>query len=234
MANDRSWPACGSEEHSWEPRNPEMIPRSRRQTVSGTYLATVTPPIADEPSIELPGSLMNDLAEAEAAIARFDERIGTSLAGFAIIALRTEAATSSQIENLSAAASSIAVAEHTRPSRGPHTPNAELIAANVAAMRAAITGDGPISAPAIIAMQQVLLKASAPQLTGRFRNEQVWIGGTGYSPHGASHIAPHHSRISAAIDDLVQFTERQDLGGLAHIAVAHAQFETIHPFSDGN
>ncbi len=83
-------------------------------------------------------------------------------------------------------------------------------------------------------MQRVLLKESAAQLTGRFRNEQVWVGGTGYSPHGASHIAPHHSRIPAAIDDLVQFTERQDLGGLTHIAVAHAQFETIYPSSDGN
>ncbi len=80
----------------------------------------------------------------------------------------------------------------------------------------------------------ILLKDSAAELTGKFRDEQVWVGGDGYSPHGATQVAPHHERVPAAVDDLVQFINRQDLGRLAHIAVSHAQFETIHPFSEVN
>jgi len=211
-----------------------MVPRSRRAKITSSYAATVTPRIADEPSIDLPGPLAADLADAETEIARFDERIGSSLASFTVIALRTEAASSSQIENLSAAPSSIAVAEHATPSAGPRKPNAELIAANVATLTAAMVGDGPLEVAQIIEIQRALLKDSAPRLTGKFRDEQIWVGGDAYSPHGATHVAPHHERVPAAVDDLVRFANRPDLGGLAHIAFAHAQFEMIHPFPDGN
>ena len=95
-------------------------------------------------------------------------------------------------------------------------------------------GDGPLTADEIVEIQRILLADSAPHLTGTFRNAQVWVGGDVYSPHGATHVAPHHERVGEDIDDLVQFANRQDLGGLAHVAVTHAQFETIHPFSDGN
>jgi Fic family protein len=54
------------------------------------------------------------------------------------------------------------------------------------------------------------------------------------APHHALFVPPHHERIAGAIDDLMRFIEREDLPVLAHAALAHAQFETIHPFSDGN
>lgn len=88
----------------------------------------------------------------------------------------------SQIENLSAVASSIAVAEHAARSAGPRKPNAELIAANVATLTKAMTGDEPIDSDQIIEIQRVLLKDSAPRLTGNFRDKQVWLGGNRYSP----------------------------------------------------
>ncbi|MFP6656375.1 MAG: Fic family protein, partial [Myxococcota bacterium] len=171
MAKDSSWPVCGTEQHPWQPRDLEMVPRSRRAKITSSYAAAVIPQIADQPSIQLPGPLATDLADAETAIARFDERIGTRLSSFTVIALRTEAATSSQIENLSAAASSIAVAEHAAPSAGSHKPNAELIAANVATLASAMTGDRALDAGQIIEIQRVLLEDSAPQLTGKFRDE---------------------------------------------------------------
>ncbi|MGH3265805.1 MAG: Fic family protein, partial [Trebonia sp.] len=62
----------------------------------------------------------------------------------------------------------------------------------------------------------------------------VWIGGSSVSPHGASFVAPHHSWVEPAIDDLVAFIQRTDLPLLTQVAIAHAQFETIHPFNDGN
>ncbi len=210
-----------------------MVPRSRRAKITGSYIATVTPRIVDEPSIALSGPLAAGVAEAEAAIARFDERIGGRLASFAVIALRTEAAASSQIENLSAAARSIAIAEHAVRSASPRKPNADLIAANVATLTAAMAGEGTLSVSEMVEIQRVLLEDSAPHLTGGW-GEQVWVGGDAYSPHGATHVAPHHERVPAAIDDFIGFANRQDLGALAHIAVSHAQFETIHPFPDGN
>jgi Fic family protein len=234
MTKDHGWPGCSTEQRFWEPVDLEMVPRSRRAKITRSYAAAVTPRIADEPSIDLPGPLAARVAEAEAAIARFDERIGTSLASFTVIALRTEAASSSQIENLSAAPSSIAIAEHAAPSANPRKPNADLIAANVATLTAAMAGEGPLDVTEVIEIQRVLLKDSAPHLTGNFRDEQVWVGGDAYSPHGATHVAPHHERVPAAVDDLIRFANRQDLGALAHIAITHAQFETIHPFSDGN
>ena len=234
MTKGVDWPVCGTEERPWHSGDLEMVPRSRRSKITGSYVATVTPQIAHELSIDLPGPLAARVAEAEAAIARFDERIGTSLASFAVIALRTEAATSSQIENLSAAPSSIAIAEYASPSASPQKPNADLIAANVATLTAAMSGDRPLDVVQVIEIQRDLLAGSAPRLTGNFREEQVWVGGDGYSPHGATHVAPHHERVPAAVDDLILFANRHDLGALAHIAVTHAQFETIHPFPDGN
>jgi Fic family protein len=53
-------------------------------------------------------------------------------------------------------------------------------------------------------------------------------------PHGASFVPPHQSRVRSAIEDLVAFMRRTDISVLVHAAIAHAQFETIHPFPDGN
>jgi Fic family protein len=83
-------------------------------------------------------------------------------------------------------------------------------------------------------MHHALLVGSAPDIAGRWRNEQVWIGGSNSGPHDALFIPPHHDHVEAAIDDLVTFIARDDIPVLAHAAIAHAQFETIHPFPDGN
>ena len=84
----------------------------------------------------------------------------------------------------------------------------------------------------IIAMHAALLKESHPEWTGHWRKEQVRIGG--YSVHDASFVPPHQDRVPAAMVDLVRFVHRTDIATFVHAAVAHAQFETIHPFPDGN
>jgi Fic family protein len=70
--------------------------------------------------------------------------------------------------------------------------------------------------------------------SGHWRDTQVWIGGSRFGPHAAAFVPPHASRVPAAIHDLVRFTHRTDVSPLTHAALAHAQFETIHPFPDGN
>src|SRR5262249_15243076 len=69
---------------------------------------------------------------------------------------------------------------------------------------------------------------------GRWRTEQVWVGGGGFGPHRAAFVPPHYERGPDAMRDLMSFVRRDDLPGLAHAALAHAQFETIPPLGDGN
>ena len=65
-----------------------------------------------------------------------------------------------------------------------------------------------------------------------YREARKWIRGN--SPHTAEFVPPHPSRVLPAMDDLVAFMRRDDILALTQAAIAHAQFETIHPFADGN
>jgi len=227
-----NWPTWARETRPWESFDSGLSSR-QRSGISPEYEAAVAPQIARVERIDLPGDVAADLAEAEAAIERFDQRVGESLSGFLMIALRTEAASSSQIENLTASAKAVAMVEHL-PSTAKSNPNARLIHANVTTLTGAINRDGDLDAEELIMIQRTLLEASNPRLTGSLRNEQAWIGGTNHSPHHAHYVAPHHDLVPAAIADWSKFAARRDLGRLAHIAVTHAHFESIHPFGDGN
>ncbi|WP_317182252.1 Fic family protein [Intrasporangium sp.] len=172
------------------------------------------------------------VAQAEEAVAEiraFDAETTGELASLDAILLRSESASSSQIEHLTASARAVAEAEVTQAGRG----NAAVIAANAEAMVAAVELADRLDAAAILGMQEALLRGSAPHLVG-WRTDAVWIGPGGSTPLTADFVPPHHSRIPEAIDDLVEFCGRDDLPVLAQAAVAHAQFETIHPFADGN
>jgi Fic family protein len=83
-------------------------------------------------------------------------------------------------------------------------------------------------------MQEALLGPSHPEFTGHWRDRQVWIGGSNFGPHDAAFVPPHQERVPEAMDDLVRFLAREDIPSLIHAAAAHAQFETVHPFPDGN
>lgn len=109
-----------------------------------------------------------------------------------------------------------------------------MIVANTRAMRAAIDLADQVSGDAILAIHEALMHDSEPAIAGKWRTEQGWIGGGNFGPRGADFIAPQQDRIPCAIDDLIRFAKRSDIAVLAHIAIAQAQFETIHPFPDGN
>lgn len=69
---------------------------------------------------------------------------------------------------------------------------------------------------------------------GQFRDVQNWIGGSDYTPIHAAYVPPPPELVSELIADLLVFVNRDDLPILAQAAIAHAQFESIHPFTDGN
>jgi Fic family protein len=72
------------------------------------------------------------------------------------------------------------------------------------------------------------------ELGGLIRNEQNWIGGAASSPRGAEFIPPPPERVPDLLQDLASFCNREDLPGVIQAAIAHVEFETIHPFRDGN
>ncbi|MBF5083579.1 Fic family protein [Quadrisphaera sp. INWT6] len=235
-----SWPALGSREVPWTPRlPPDLVPRSVRERHRGPYAASVVPSIASaSPRVSAVASALAE--EAAAEVARFDAEQAVTLAGvdgdgggpgpLPFLLLRSESASSSQIEGLTSGARAIAVAELG----GGATRNAELVLGNVRSMQAALALADDLTPEALLAMQRALLEASAPSIAGRWRTEQVWIGGDTYGPHGAEFVPPHHDDVPGLIDDLVAFSARGDLQVLVHAALAHAQFETVHPFADGN
>jgi Fic family protein len=223
------WPALGYESRPWDADHDRSSSRRVALAARGPYQAAVPALIQD---LDIPlGSV--DLAatdDATVAFTRFDTEVGLIAAPFSAILLRSESASSSEIENLTSGARAIALAELGHGG----SPNAKLIVANVHAMEAAIDLADDLDTQSIIAMQEVLLRDSSPDLTGAFRSSQVWIGGGPISPHNASYVAPHHERVPALMEDLMVFARRTDLPILAQVAIAHAQFETIHPFGDGN
>ena len=223
------WPSVTYESLPWEPPEPAYRSRTARRRHRGPYEAAVAPEIAAV-TVDLPSDTAAIAEEAAAEIARFDAELGREIAPFAAVLLRSESAASSKIERLTASARAIAEAElHGHAGR-----NASLIVANQRAMTAAIALAERIDADAILAMHTALLERADPDIAGRWRDQQVWIGGGDLGPHDAPFVPPHHSRVQADIDDLVRFIGRDDVPILAHAALAHAQFETIHPFPDGN
>jgi len=227
------WPPVTYEQHRWVMHADAPVSRRQRARHEGPYAAAVTAPIADV-DVVLPAGLLAECEDAATEMARFDAEatavLGTGeLAPLPSVLLRSESAASSQIENLTVGARQLAMAELGAPA----SRNAETVAGNVAAMRAALDLAGGIDVPAILSMHRALM-GPRDASSGVLRAEQVWIGGESAGPHRAMFVPPHHTRVPAAMDDLVTFIARTDLPVLAHAALAHAQFETIHPFTDGN
>jgi len=168
--------------------------------------------------------------DAATEIVRFDAELGGEIAPFSAILLRSESTASSNIEQLTASARSVALAELGDTSK----VNASLIAANTAAMKSAVALADKLDADSILQMHRTLMETVDPGEAGKWRTQQVWIGGSSFGPSGAMYVAPHHDRVPAAIDDLIAYMNRDDIPVLIQAAIAHAQFETIHPFTDGN
>ncbi|MXG92074.1 Fic family protein [Nocardioides flavescens] len=235
------------ETHEWDRSGEDdslRMSRRARLAARGPYRAAVPPEIADHEFAIDPAAL----AEAEDAlleIARFDTELSATryaeetdgetdrsgeFAPLAAILLRTESASSSQIENVTAGAKALAMAAIHEKSG----PNAQMVAANVEAMERAVAASDDLSEASILAAHAALMAGQEHARPGRYRESQVWIGSGASTPHTASFVPPHEDRVQPAMADLIVFCERTDLPVLAHVAIAHAQFETIHPFADGN
>ena len=225
------------EARRWRPQSPvAAMSRAAAVRKGTTYQAAVPPRIATM-RLTFDDAVAAAAEDARAEVTRFDAELSAMFGGegefapLASVLLRTESSSSSQIENITAGARALALAEI---GLAKHGSNAELVAANVEAMQRALAGADRMTPASILAIHAALMHGQASADPGVFRSEPVWIGGSGAYPHGAQFVPPHHERIGDGIEDLSVFIGRTDLPLIAHAAIAHAQFETIHPFVDGN
>lgn len=223
-----AWPPISFETCDWISQS-SFGPRATIHAGTVQYDSSVPSTIAERtPPVDPDVAVVAE--EALRELSRFDTAMGFQIAELAPVLLRSEAASSSQIENLTASARAIFSAELGARSGS----NAELIAANTNALITALKGADSLSGSSIQNIHQVLMGPQSRHTPGEFRNEQVWIGTRSDSPIGAEFVPPQHSRITDLIEDLARFAIRAEIPTMTAIAITHAQFETIHPFTDGN
>lgn len=221
-----TWPATEYEDQTWH-APASWDPRTQSLGRVHTKFASAIPPQIAHEIPRISDDLTRLLESATLELSRFDAEHGQRLHGFGPLLLRSEASSSSRIENLTASARNVLAAElELSTSR-----NAKDIVGNTRAMGAALELAGRPDADSILAMHLALLPNES---TGTWRDEMVWIGTSSLSPASAEYVAPTPQRIPGLIADLERFMERSDLPPLTLAALAHAQFETIHPFTDGN
>jgi len=192
-------------------------------------------------SFTFDGEVVADLADAEAAIARLNVEAMSLVdtEALARILLRAESVASSRIEGLEIGARRLLRAEAARVlGDDPSDVTAVEVLGNIDAMVFAIehidAGD-PITVDLVLEVHRRLLaKTRLEEYGGKFRDQQNWIGGSAYNPCTAAFVPPPREFVADLIDDLVAFSNSDSLPAVAQAAIAHAQFETIHPFVDGN
>jgi Fic family protein len=221
----RSWPADPS------------APGGRTERRAFSYRALVPEPIA-ELQLALPSSVAAAVSTAERAIDALN-RDPPRLASLEVLArrlLRAESVASSRIEGLVLSQRRLARAEAEEPDARDET--ARSVLGNVVAMEHAVAlgaGAKPLRLRDVLEIHRLLMLATTtPQIAGKLRDHQNWIGGNAYNPGRADFVPPAPERVKDLMDDLVAFMNRTDVPPVVQAAVAHAQFETIHPFADGN
>jgi Fic family protein len=171
--------------------------------------------------------------QAAAAVRRADEKLPGSWEPIARILLRTEGVASSNIEGLRAPIQAIAVAEIDDAAGDV---SAASIADNLAVVTDAVRAAAStrLSVAALHRWHTRLMRNSdlPSPMIGHFRDAQGWIGGA--SPVDAVYVPPPPDRIKTLMADLVTFANRTDVDPVTQAAALHAQFETIHPYGDGN
>ena len=221
----------------WEARFEGMSRRDRQGCDYDAYLAD---PLAGW-DLVIPADVAADIADAEVAIRRLNDAGTThvSLEGLARFLLRAESVASSRIEGLAAGTGRLVQAE-VALNRGDDAGDqvAVEVLGNIAAMESAIelaSRSAAFDRDDLLSIHRTLMERSpTPELGGIVRTEQNWIGGSSYNPCSAAFVPPPPEHVEDLLADLLDYVNGDDHSPLVQAALAHAQFETIHPFADGN
>ncbi len=204
------------------------------------YRAFVPAPLPPRPPIRMTGTMQALLSAADRALGRLDGAIHTLPEAdlFVLMYVRKEAVLSSQIEGTQSSLRDVLAAEARLLSPGGAGDTGEVIN-YVAAMNHGLerVPDLPLSVRLIREMHERLMRGvrGGRSVPGELRRSQNWIGPAGSTPRDAVFVPPPFEEAPRALDDLEIFLHRDDdLPPLVRIGLAHVQFETIHPFLDGN
>ncbi|HUE86984.1 MAG TPA: Fic family protein [Vicinamibacterales bacterium] len=223
-------------ERVWEANLERDAPARYRKACR--YQAFVPDPLAGlDLMIDL--GLAGLVSEAEAEVQRLNDLARPALLPLSRLLLRTESIASSKVEGLAIDAKVLARAKAKLDAGERHvSPTAVDILANINAMETAIHDASSVATfgvQEIVSIHERLLEKSVySHLAGRIRSEQNWIGGNDYNPCGADFVPPPPEEVSGLLDDLCAAINDDTLPPIVQAALVHAQFETIHPFGDGN
>ncbi|ROQ17022.1 Fic family protein [Rathayibacter sp. PhB93] len=225
------WPAHEHETRPWR----QTVRAGTRADRMLSEVVVALPPLIAECSWEPPPASRPALDDARHAVIALDAEYGSRLRVLGRLLLRTEAVSSSKIEDEEASLEDCARA--TVGIRANSSATSMVAAADaMTGMVDAAGRTGLIDEAAILTAHRVLM-ADDPvdaRSAGAYRPMQNWIGGSDHSPRGAVHVPPPPETVPALMADLIRFSNRSDLDPIVQAAIAHAQFESIHPFTDGN
>lgn len=228
-------PEPGSPAARVPPHGAEVLPwasRSGRRAEIEEYVASIPPMIA-RLDLTASSALLEASQQAQVRIGVLEEGYAGQVSTLEPFLLRTEAIASSRIEEELTTVDQLARAQHGI--RAPRSARTVKGAIDGLALLVARSTDG-IRLDDVLAAHRPLMADDPDERwdAGALRTVQNWIGGSHRSPRGAVHVPPAPERVPVLMDDLLTFMRRTDLDPVLHAAVAHAQFESIHPFTDGN
>lgn len=204
------------------------------------YSAFIPKPLPPDPPIHYDDEIMALLSAADRALGRLDGSTDAlpNLDLFVFMYVRREAALSSQIEGTQA--SLIDLLEFEAQAAEPERPvDVEEIANYVSAMNYGLArlAELPVSLRLIREIHERLLSGvrGSERTPGEFRRSQNWIGPPGCTLVDASYVPPPVEEMKDGLGKWESFIhDQQPMPALIKVGLAHAQFETIHPFLDGN
>ncbi len=218
---------------SWQPRTDTLAPRRFRRPCD--YAAFI-PDAIGVADFHLPMDLATDLADAESALQRLQYPADRLLDPLTHLLMRSESIASSRIEGIQLDARALARAEARQRVGRRVGSRAREVIGNVEAMQLAIGRTATVERldpRELLEIHEVLMRGHL-RTAGQLRTVQNWIGGNDYNPCGADYVPPPPEQVPALIENLCEFCNSVQMPPLFQAAVAHAQFEMIHPFDDGN
>ena len=203
----------------------QYLTRRQRKLIAEPYKSTVINDLSDI-NIELSEYTQTLLLDAVEGLSRLDAHLKDKVISFPMLLIRTEALSSSQIEHYSAPNKNVALAQIERK----HTEETRIIKSNMETLIQGVSGNSKLDIDKIIHLNQMLLDNKAITLRSRVN----WIGTPNSIPHEASYVPPHPEYLNLYMNQFIDFCQRNDIHPLVQAAFAHAYFEIIHPFEDGN
>jgi Fic family protein len=224
------------EEHTW-PGDPSG--QTRAQRTPCRYRAYVPEALADL-DVTLPASLAADLIDVEQSVRSLNTDVESPLAEVEAMArflLRAEAVASSNIEGLRINVRRLARSEAAaRSGVEINDETARAVMGNIQALDEALAiaaAKEEVTLDDLRSIHEALLRDTREaRWAGVIRDSQNWIGGS--SPCRAAFVPPPPQHVQRLLEDLVTYVNSDAHPALMQAAVAHVQFETIHPFGDGN